>query len=113
MRAVVLADEIIMTRLCHTNYLLWALFGLTTMFLLGLYHPDGEPSEGLWGRLRTLVTGEPAFTSEAAIGVVIWMIVLTPPSLLAGWLGQAVVTKCGIRLTGRPSAEQAPDYDDV
>jgi hypothetical protein len=102
-----------MIRLRHTDYLLWALFALTALIGFGFYHPAGNPDEGLWGYGRVFLNRPSAGQAfDAAIGTIMWLAALAPPAILVGWLAQAAVLVCGVRLTGRPRSDQAGDFAD-
>ena len=96
-----------MPRLRHTDYRLWALFTLVALAAFGLYHPDYSPEEGLWGFARAFVVGKDL---RSAIGVTMWLFVLSPPALLAGWVAQAAALAWRGWAVAGP---EAADYDDA
>jgi hypothetical protein len=93
---------------------LWLLFGLLAFAGGGvlLPVPFGKSEvrywELVWAALR--VADKLDALVFVAVVLIFWGLVLAVPAVAIGWLAQAVLVVCGIRLTGRTDVPPVRDY---
>jgi len=93
-----------MFRSYRTDYLLWGALAGGVFVALGF--ADLFPIGSMWGRARSLVTGNyGCATGDMVIEVGFQAVLLGVPAAAVGWVGHAAAVLCGLRLSGRAAGQ--------